>query len=117
MTMYAVFYVGFSGDDRFSEMMNFKDACALCALMILNGAGNFVVMTCGGKNNMSAKYSVFYIGPQGDSQLTRPLSFQEAHDMAILLRADAFLEDPENLGEIFGEYVVMPNGRMLSEIL
>lgn len=51
MTMYAVFYIGLSGDDPFSEPMDFKDACALCALMVLNGAGNFVVMPlCGGSD-------------------------------------------------------------------
>lgn len=66
---------------------------------------------------MLSKYSVFYIGLQGDSQLIEPTTFQEAHNMAILLRADAFLEDPENLGETFGEYVVMPAQKVINEIV
>lgn len=55
------------------------------------------------------KYAVFLITCEGlDQQVTNPLSFQDATDMAILLQADHYLEDPEFCGDIHGNFVVMP---------
>lgn len=51
-------------------------------------------------------YRVIYVCDRYPPQIiSRPMSFQEAHDLAILLQADAFLDDEQLGAEFTVEFV------------